>query len=238
MISIEGVSKSYGGTQVLHHVSFSAHAHEITGLIGPNGSGKSTLLRILLGLEKADSGTATFDGLAYARLGSNPYAKVGSFLDCCQPHPLRTGRSHLIWIAAAIGASKRRCDECLDLVGLAKAGRKKFKSYSLGMKQRLGLAAAILGDPEVLVLDEPINGLDPDGIKWVRTFLQDRAKEGRTVLLSSHYMAELEQTADNVVGLAQGQLVIDSPVRSLVMQEGSLEEAYFKRTSKILSDSL
>ena len=172
MITIQKLHKEYNNKIVLQNVSFKAKKGEITGLIGPNGSGKSTLIRILLGLENSQMGMALIDGKKYSQLGDNPFCIVGSFLDSCQPYPTRTGFQHLRWIGLACGVDKNRCNECLELVGLSEAKNKKVKDYSLGMKQRLGLATALLANPDILILDEPINGLDPEGIRWVRNFLQ------------------------------------------------------------------
>lgn len=227
MIEIKHISKHYGDKQVLKDISFLAKQGEITGLIGPNGSGKSTLIRILLGLESADSGSARIKGKVYAELGGNPFSIVGSFLDSCQPYPSRTAYGHLRWVGLACGASKERCLECLELVGLAGVGRKKVKDFSLGMKQRLGLATAILGNPEILILDEPINGLDPEGIRWVREFLRQFVDQGKTVLMTSHYMSELELTVDRVVGISQGRIVLDDVREQVLARYQSFENAYF-----------
>ncbi|BAQ31214.1 ABC transporter ATP-binding protein [Bifidobacterium scardovii] len=200
---------------------------EVTALIGPNGAGKSTLLHILLGLEPASSGTATFDGKRYNELGPSPFNVVGSFIDGLTPNPSRTGLNHLRWVALGAGVSFNRCDECLRLVGLCEACNRMFKTYSLGMKQRLGIATAILTDAPYLILDEPLNGLDPEGIKWVRDFIKDYVSGHRTVVVSSHYMAELELVADHVVGLSNGRKVLDGDIDALLDKYGSLEQAYF-----------
>ena len=228
MIIIQKLHKEYNNKIVLQNVSFKAKKGEITGLIGPNGSGKSTLIRILLGLENSQMGTALIDGKKYSQLGDNPFCIVGSFLDCCQPYPTSTGFQHLRWIGLACGVDKNRCNECLELVGLSEAKNKKVKDYSLGMKQRLGLATALLANPDILILDEPINGLDPEGIRWVRNFLQSFVNEGKTVLMTSHYMSELELTVDHLVGISNGKIVIDAPTKDILKQFGSFEEAYFK----------
>ena len=171
---------------------------------------------------------ALIDGKKYSQLGDNPFCVVGSFLDSCQPYPTRTGFQHLRWIGLACGVNRNRCNECLDLVGLSEARNKKVKDYSLGMKQRLGLATALLANPDILILDEPINGLDPEGIRWVRNFLQSFVSEGKTVLMTSHYMSELELTVDHLVGISNGKIVIDGPTKDILKQFGSFEEAYFK----------
>ena len=228
MITIQKLHKEYNNKIVLQNVSFKAKKGEITGLIGPNGSGKSTLIRILLGLENSQMGIAMINGKKYSQLGDNPFGIVGSFLDSCQPYQTRTGFQHLRWIGLACGIDKNRCNECLELVGLSEAKNKKVKDYSLGMKQRLGLATALLANPDILILDEPINGLDPEGIRWVRNFLQSFVNEGKTVLMTSHYMSELELTVDHLVGISNGKIVIDAPTKDILKQFGSFEEAYFK----------
>ena len=228
MITIQKLHKEYNNKIVLQNVSFKAKKGEITGLIGPNGSGKSTLIRILLGLENSQMGMALIDGKKYSQLGDNPFCIVESFLDSCQPYPTRTGLQHLRWIGMACGVDRNRCNECLELVGLSEAKNKKVKDYSLGMKQRLGLATALLANPDILILDEPINGLDPEGIRWVRNFLQSFVSEGKTVLMTSHYMSELELTVDHLVGISNGKIVIDAPTKDILKQFGSFEEAYFK----------
>ena len=228
MITIQKLHKEYNNKIVLQNVSFKAKKGEITGLIGPNGSGKSTLIRILLGLENSQMGMALIDGKKYSQLGDNPFCIVGSFLDSCQPYATRTGFQHLRWIGLACGVDRNRCKECLELVGLSEAKNKKVKDYSLGMKQRLGLATALLANPDILILDEPINGLDPEGIRWVRNFLQSFVNEGKTVLMTSHYMSELELTVDHLVGISNGKIVIDAPTKDILKQFGSFEEAYFK----------
>ena len=183
---------------------------------------------ILLGLENSQMGMTLIDGKKYSQLGDNPFCIVGSFLDSCQPYPTRTGFQHLRWIGLACGVDRNRCKECLELVGLSEAKNKKVKDYSLGMKQRLGLATALLANPDILILDEPINGLDPEGIRWVRNFLQSFVNEGKTVLMTSHYMSELELTVDHLVGISNGKIVIDAPTKDILKQFGSFEEAYFK----------
>ena len=213
MINITNLNKTYDDKVVLSNITFHANKGEITGLIGPNGSGKSTLIKILLGLESADSGKATILGT--------------TFLDSYQPYPSRTGYEQLRWIALSCGLSKQRCIECLEIVGLKDVGKKKIKDYSLGMKQRLGLATAILADPDILILDEPINGLDPEGIRWLREFLKDFVKQEKTVLLTSHYMSELELTVDRVVGISNGHVVLNDKREQVLKQYDSFENAYF-----------
>ena len=227
MINITNLNKTYDDKVVLSNITFQANKGEITGLIGPNGSGKSTLIKILLGLESADSGKATILGTTYSELGVEPISIVGTFLDSYQPYPSRTGYEQLRWIALSCGLSKQRCIECLEIVGLKDVGKKKIKDYSLGMKQRLGLATAILADPDILILDEPINGLDPEGIRWLREFLKDFVKQGKTVLLTSHYMSELELTVDRVVGISNGHVVLNDKREQVLKEYDSFENAYF-----------
>lgn len=230
MIEIESIQKKYGNKVILDKVSVTAEKGQITGVIGPNGSGKSTLMRILLGLESSQEGQALINKKKYSELGEQPYSIVGSFLDSCQPNPSRTGLGHLRWIGLACGVNKKRCLECLEIVGLAGVGSKRIKDYSLGMKQRLGLATAILSDPQILVLDEPINGLDPEGIKWVRDFLRRFVNQGKLVLMSSHYMSELELTVDKVFALSHGEIVLHSDRDTIISKYGSFENAYFECT--------
>jgi ABC-type multidrug transport system ATPase subunit len=212
-VEVRDLSKSFGAVRAVSHLSFTVEPGAVTGFLGPNGAGKTTTLRMVLGLERPDSGTATFDGVAYADL-SSPVRTVGAVLETAF-HPARSGRNHLRVYCRAAGLPVTRADEVLAQVGLADAGRRRAGGYSLGMRQRLALATALLGDPAVLVLDEPANGLDPEGIHWLRGFLRHLAhEEGRTVLVSSHLLAEMEQTADRVVIVGAGRLV----------REGSLGE--------------
>jgi len=212
-VEVRGLSKSFGAVRAVSDLSFTVEPGAVTGFLGPNGAGKTTTLRMVLGLERPDAGTATFDGVAYTDLPS-PVRTVGAVLETAF-HPARSGRNHLRVYCRAAGLPVTRADEVLAQVGLADAGRRRAGGYSLGMRQRLALATALLGDPAVLVLDEPANGLDPEGIHWLRGFLRHLAHdEGRTVLVSSHLLAEMEQTADRVVIVGAGRLV----------REGSLAE--------------
>ena len=216
MIEIRGLVKSFGAVRAVDDLGFDVRQAAVTGFIGPNGAGKTTTLRILLGLVSADAGTARINGRRYVEL-SRPAAVVGAALELSGFHPGRTGRDHLRVLAPQTGVPDRRCDEVLAMVGLEGAGRRRVGGYSLGMRQRLALAAALLGDPEVLVLDEPANGLDPEGIVWMRHFLRYLAHErGRTVLLSSHVLAEVQETVDDLVVIARGRLVHASPLADLV----------------------
>jgi ABC-2 type transport system ATP-binding protein len=206
VIEVERLSKRFGRTQAVSELSFRVEPGTITGFLGPNGAGKSTTLRSVLGLVHPDSGNATVLGVPYVEL-EQPLRRVGAVLEASEVHPARSGRNHLRVLAAAGGLPASRVDEVLALVELPAAARRRVKGYSLGMRQRLGLAAALLGDPEVLVLDEPANGLDPAGIRWLRDLLRSLAAEGRTILVSSHVLAEVAQTADRVVIIHRGRLV-------------------------------
>jgi ABC-2 type transport system ATP-binding protein len=212
-IRFEGVSKSFGDVRAVDDLSFSAHPGEVTGFLGPNGAGKTTTLRMLLGLVEPTSGTATIGGTSYDDLG-NPPDVVGAALEASSFHPGRSGRDHLRVYCTMAGYPDMRADETLQIVGLSEAARRPVRAYSLGMRQRLGLATALLGNPPVLVLDEPSNGLDPAGIAWLRRFLKELAAEGRTMLISSHALSEVQKIADRVVIIDQGRLV----------REGRLDE--------------
>ena len=218
-IEVSGVSKRFGSTLAVDDLSFTVERGHITAFLGPNGAGKTTTLRILLGLVNASGGTATIDGKAYGAL-EDPVGTVGAVLDGGMFHPGRSGRNHLRGIARASGVAESRVDELLELVALTDAADRRAGGYSLGMRQRLGLAAALLGDPEVLVLDEPANGLDPQGIRWLRDFLRTLAGEGRAVLVSSHVLAEVAQTADEVVVIAHGKSVAQAPLAELTARSG------------------
>jgi ABC-2 type transport system ATP-binding protein len=214
MIAIDSLTKQYGSTVAVNELSFNVRSGSILGFLGPNGAGKTTTLRVLLGLAQPTSGSATIDGHAYRSLPA-PVHSVGAVVDSAGFHPGRGGRNHLRVIATAAGLPATRVDEVLRLVELDAVGRGRVKSYSLGMRQRLNLAAALLGDPEVLVLDEPANGLDPQGIRWLRDFLRSLAGEGRTILVSSHVLAEVSQTVDEVVVIHRGRLRASSTLAEL-----------------------
>jgi ABC-2 type transport system ATP-binding protein len=218
-IEVNGLSKRFGATLAVDDLSFSVEAGKIVGFLGPNGAGKTTTLRALLGLIRPSAGTATIEGRRYAALDA-PTATVGAVLDGGMFHPGRSGRNHLRSIAYAAGIGDGRVDELLELVGLADSGDRRARGYSLGMRQRLGLAAALLGDPRVLVLDEPANGLDPQGIRWLRDFLRSQAAEGRAVLVSSHVLAEVAQTVDEVVVIHRGRSIEQAPIDELLAQRG------------------
>ena len=215
MIEVEGLSKRFGKTQAVAGLSFRVEPGTITGFLGPNGAGKSTTLRSVLGLVHPDAGRATVLGVPYREL-DRPLERVGAVLEASEVHPGRSGRNHLRVQAAAAGLPRSRVEEVLSLVELAAGAKRRVKGYSLGMRQRLGLATALLGDPEVLVLDEPANGLDPAGIRWLRDFLRSLAGEGRTILVSSHVLSEVAQTVDRVVIIHRGRLVQQASIAEVL----------------------
>ncbi len=214
-IDVVGLSKRFGKTVALDRLSFTVTPGQVTGFVGPNGAGKSTTMRVILGLDAADAGHVLIGGRPYRSL-RHPLNHVGALLDASALQPSRTGRNHLLWLAHSQGLTARRVDELIELVGLEAAARRKAGGYSLGMLQRLGIAAALLGDPPVLMLDEPINGLDPEGIVWMRGFLRALAAEGRAVLVSSHLMSELQDTAAHLIVIGRGRLVADVGVADLL----------------------
>ena len=214
-IEAHGLSKRYGSTLAVDDLSFTVSPGRVTGFVGPNGAGKSTTMRLILGLDAPDSGTALVNGRPYASLDV-PLREVGALLDARAFHPARPARQHLRWLAASNGLPRGRVDAALELVGLTRVARRRTGGFSLGMAQRLGIAAALLGDPPVLLFDEPVNGLDPEGIRWIRGFLRSLAAEGRAVLVSSHLMSELEGTADQLVVIGRGRLIADTTVRDLL----------------------
>jgi ABC-2 type transport system ATP-binding protein len=218
MIEVHELRKHYGATNAVDGLSFAVQPGRVTGFAGPNGAGKSTTMRLILGLDAPDGGHALVGGRRYASL-RRPLCEVGALLDDSAPHPARRARDHLRWLAAATGLPSGRVDEVLEQVGLSGAAGRRVRGYSLGMRQRLGLAAALLGDPAVLLLDEPVNGLDPEGIRWIRDYLRELAAEGRTVLVSSHLMSELERTADHLLVIRRGRLVADATVGELLAGE-------------------
>ncbi|GAA4255903.1 ATP-binding cassette domain-containing protein [Dactylosporangium darangshiense] len=214
-IEVAGLRKRYGSTTALDGMTFTAVPGRVTGFVGPNGAGKSTTMRIILGLHAADAGHALVGGRAYRSLRC-PMRHLGALLDASALHPARTGRNHLLWLAQSQGLDGRRVDEVLEHVGLASAGRRPAGGYSLGMRQRLGLAAALLADPPAIMLDEPFNGMDPEGIVWLRGFLRDLAGQRRAVLVSSHLMSELQGMADHVVVVGRGRVIADTSVAELI----------------------
>jgi ABC-2 type transport system ATP-binding protein len=214
-IEVRELSKRYRTTVAVDELSFTVRAGEVTGFVGPNGAGKSTTMRLILGLDAPDAGQALVSGRPYRTL-QTPLTQVGAALDASAVHPARRARDHLLWMAHSNGLGKRRVAEVLDLVGLAPAGRRRAGTFSLGMRQRLGIAAALLGDPPVLMFDEPVNGLDPDGIVWIRGLMRSLAAEGRAILISSHLMSELEGTADHLIVVGRGRLIADTGVAALL----------------------
>ena len=229
MIEIIDVTKKYGGRTAVDRVSFTAKAGRVTGFLGPNGAGKSTTLRILLGLDRPASGTALIDGKSYTAL-AQPLRTVGAMLDGASAIPERRGIDHLRWIAQSNRIPARRIGEVLEQVGLSEAATRRVRKYSLGMRQRLGLAAALLGEPRFLVLDEPVNGLDPEGIRTIRAFLRRYADAGNTVLLSSHLMGETAQTVDDIVIINKGRIIADGALEQIIAGHASLEDAFFALT--------
>jgi ABC-2 type transport system ATP-binding protein len=214
-IVVSGLTKVYRSVRAVDNLSFSVEPGRVTGFLGPNGAGKTTTLRMLLNLVTPTAGTATIGGRRYANL-HEPLRHVGAVLEASSAHKGRTGRNHLRVTCAAAGFPDSRADEVLELVGLTPAAKRKFKGYSLGMRQRLGIAQALIGDPHVLILDEPANGLDPEGIRWMRQLLKSLADQGRTILVSSHLLSEMELLADDLVIIAAGQLVRQGTVESIV----------------------
>jgi ABC-2 type transport system ATP-binding protein len=214
-IEVTGLRKRFGQATALDDMTFTVEPGQVTGFVGPNGAGKSTTMRVILGLDAAEAGTATIGGRPYAAL-RGPLRHIGALLDAGALQPSRSARNHLLWLAHSQGLSARRVDEVLALTGLNDVKKRKAGGYSLGMRQRLGIAAALLGDPPVLMMDEPFNGMDPEGIAWMRGFLRGLAREGRAVLVSSHLMSELQDTAGHLVVVGRGQVIADRPVADLI----------------------
>ena len=229
-IAVDGLRKRFGSVVALDGVSFTVSPGQVTGFVGPNGAGKSTTIRVILGLDALDGGTATVGGRTYRSL-RRPLTHVGSLLDAAALQPSRTGRNHLLWLAHSQGLPSRRVDEVIAQCGLDTAGRRKASGYSLGMRQRLGIAAAMLGDPPVLLLDEPFNGLDPEGFVWIRGYVRSLAAQGRAVLVSSHLMSELEGAATHLVVMGRGRLVADTSVAELIAQ-ASAGQVHLRTTSR------
>jgi ABC-2 type transport system ATP-binding protein len=214
-IEVTGLHKRFGPTVALDGMSFTVAPGQVTGFVGPNGAGKSTTMRVILGLDAPDEGSALVGGRPYVAL-PRPLTHLGSLLDAGALQPSRTGRNHLLWLAHSQGLSAQRADAVIGQAGLDKAARRRAGGYSLGMRQRLGIAAALLGDPPVLMMDEPFNGMDPEGIIWMRGFLRSLAGQGRAVLVSSHLMSELEGTADHLVIAGRGRVIADTSTRDLL----------------------
>jgi ABC-2 type transport system ATP-binding protein len=229
MIEVRNLTKRYGDTTAVDDLSFTVRPGLVTGFLGPNGAGKSTTMRMIVGLDRPTGGDALVAGKRYADL-DQPLRHVGVLLDPSAVHRGRRAADHLRWLAASNGISRRRAAELLEQVGLGGVRHKRIRALSLGMKQRLGVAAALLGDPEVLIFDEPVNGLDPEGVRWIRDLMRGLAEEGRTVLVSSHLMSEMALTADHVVIIARGRLVTETSIEALT-RNGSLEDAYLGLTS-------
>jgi ABC-2 type transport system ATP-binding protein len=215
MVELHDVTKRYGSTVAVDHLSFEVRPGEVTGFLGPNGAGKSTTMRMIIGLDDPSAGRVTVDGRTYRDLRF-PLRHVGALLDAKAVHPGRTARDHLRWLADANGIGRRRVDEVLELVGLAGVADRRTGGFSLGMGQRLGIATALLGDPDTLLLDEPVNGLDPEGIQWIRQLLRSLADEGRSIMVSSHLMSEMAQTADRLVVIGRGRLIAEGTVTEVV----------------------
>jgi ABC-2 type transport system ATP-binding protein len=214
-IVVSGLRKRFGSTTALDGMSFTVQPGQVTGFVGPNGAGKSTTMRVILGLDAADEGTALIGGRPYRSL-RRPLCHVGSLLDAGALQPSRTARNHLLWLAHSQGLTARRVDAVIEQAGLRAVARRRAGGFSLGMRQRLGIAAALLGDPPALMLDEPFNGMDPEGIVWMRGFLRSLAAQGRAVLVSSHLMSELQDTADHVVVAGRGKVIADASVAQLL----------------------
>lgn len=234
VVSVNALTKRYGDVLALDGLTFALQSGTITGFLGPNGAGKTTALRLLLGLVQPTSGTALVFGRRYQEL-ENPARRVGAVMESNDFHPGRSGRDHLRAIALAARIDAGRVDEVLELVGLTPAARRRVQTYSLGMRQRLGLAGALLGDPELLVLDEPANGLDPAGVRWLRGFLRQFAAQGGAVLVSSHALAEIAQTVDQVLIVDRGHLLATTHIDQLAEQNRSLEDLYLELTAKEIS---
>jgi len=229
MIEVNGLTKRYGRLCAVDDLSFRAVPGQVTGFLGPNGSGKSSTMRVILGLDRPSRGTATVQGRPYRELDW-PLRTVGALLEARAFHPGRTARAHLVALAAAGRIPSRRVDEVLGMVGLAKHARRRAGHLSLGQAQRLGIATALLGDPSVLLLDEPANGLDPEGIRWLRRLLRELAAQGRTVFVSSHLIGEMAATADRVIVIGEGRMLADATVAELTARTGSLEETVLNLT--------
>jgi ABC-2 type transport system ATP-binding protein len=229
MIEIQGLTKRYGRVTAVDDLTFSVRPGIVTGFLGPNGAGKSTTMRIILGLDRPTSGRVTVNGGRFADSRA-PMRELGGMLDARAVHPGRSAFHHLLALAQTNGIRRARVDEVIDAVGLRDAARRRAGKFSLGMSQRLGIAAALLGDPQTVILDEPVNGLDVEGIRWIRRLLRGMAAEGRTVLVSSHLMSEMEQTAEHLIVIGRGQLLADTPIDTFVGDHTSLEDAYVALT--------
>jgi ABC-2 type transport system ATP-binding protein len=232
MIEARGLVKHYRHVPAVDDLSFDVRPGTVTGFLGPNGAGKSTTMRMIIGLDRPDKGQVRIDGRQFADLRW-PLREVGALLEARAFHPGRTARAHLAALAVSNAIPAQRVDEVLAITGMEKAANRRAGKFSLGMSQRLGIAAALLGDPRVLILDEPVNGLDPEGIRWIRTLLRDLAAQGRTVLVSSHLISEIAHTADQLIVIGQGRLLAQTTVAELSARASSLEEAFFQLTDGI-----
>jgi ABC-2 type transport system ATP-binding protein len=219
-IDVSGLRKQFGPQQALDGMTFTVQPGQVTGFVGPNGAGKSTTMRVILGLDAPDQGSALVNGKPYASL-RNPLSHLGALLDAGALQPSRSARNHLLWLAHSQGLRARRVDEVIEEAGLQGVARRRAGGYSLGMRQRLGIAAAMLGDPPILMMDEPFNGMDPEGIVWMRRFLRSLAAQGRAILVSSHLMSELEDSADHLVVVGRGKVIADTSVAELIAQASS-----------------
>jgi ABC-2 type transport system ATP-binding protein len=229
MIEARGLVKRYGSTTAVDDLSFDVRPGTVTGFLGPNGAGKSTTMRMILGLDRPDAGQVKINGQVYRDLRW-PLREVGSLLEAKAFHPSRTARAHLTALAASNQIPRHRVNDVLEITGMDQAAGRRAGKFSLGMAQRLGIAAALLGDPAVLLLDEPVNGLDPEGIRWIRGLLKNLAAHGRTVLISSHLISEVAQTADQLIVIGRGRLLAQTTVAELSAGSQSLEEAFFQLT--------
>jgi ABC-2 type transport system ATP-binding protein len=230
VIEVDALTKRYGQVLAVDRLSFLVRPGIVTGFLGPNGSGKSTTMRMILGLDAPDGGTALVNGHRYRELRW-PMREVGAMLEAKAFHPGRSARAHLTALAASSGIGRARVGEVLGIVGLEKAAGRRAGKFSLGMAQRLGIAVALLGDPGVLVLDEPVNGLDPEGVRWIRDLMRSLAAEGRAVFVSSHLISEMALTADHLVVIGQGRVLADAPVATVAGRSESLEDAFLRLTS-------
>ncbi|OAI42320.1 multidrug ABC transporter ATP-binding protein [bacterium SCGC AG-212-C10] len=237
MIEVNNVTRRYGDTLAVDQLSFTVKPGIVTGFLGPNGAGKTTTMRMILGLDSPTSGTVTVNGRRYRDMAA-PMREVGALLDAKAANGGHTARQHLRWIARSGGIAERRIDEVLQLVGLADVSSRRVGGFSLGMYQRLGIAAALLGDPQILIFDEPVNGLDPEGILWIRGFLQELAADGRTILLSSHLMSEMEATADHVVVIGRGRLIADTSIAAFTQSSASSHVRVVSPQSDVLTPLL
>ncbi|KGH46326.1 ABC transporter [Modestobacter caceresii] len=230
MIQVRGLTKQYGAVRAVDDLTFDVQPGKVTGFLGPNGAGKSTTMRMVLGLDRPTAGSALVAGRPFATL-AEPLRTAGALLDAGAVHPGRSGRDHLRVAARTHGIPLRRVDDVVDQVGLGPAARRRVRGYSLGMRQRLGIATALLGDPAVLLFDEPMNGLDLDGVRWIRRLVRGLADEGRTVLLSSHLMSEMEQTADHLVIIGRGRLIADASMQEVMRGEGAQRQVRVRTPS-------